>query len=206
MSHRVLVILGHPATDSLCAALAAAYAEGARAGGHAVRELSLARLVFDPVLHHGYRGEQALEPDLAAAADAIEWASHLVFVFPLWWGGVPALLKGFIDRVLLPGRAFRYRAGDSWPEGLLRGRSARLLTTLDTPPWYHRWVQRMPGIRQMQRTTLGFCGIAPVAVSLFGPVLGASAERRAGWVAAARRLGAADRAARGAFVSRFRAG
>jgi NAD(P)H dehydrogenase (quinone) len=111
MPTRILIILGHPRADSFCGALAEAYAEAARAGGSEVRVISLGSLSFDPILHNGYAAVQPLEPDLFAAQAAISWAEHLVFVYPLWWGAMPALLKGFIDRVFLPGFAFKFRDG-----------------------------------------------------------------------------------------------
>ncbi len=190
MGKRVLVILGHPSDDSLCAALADAYAQGARSAGHEVRRLALGQLRFDPLLHHGYAAEQALEPDLVEARQAIVWAQHTVWVYPIWWGAMPALLKGFVDRTFLPGFAFRFREGRSLPEQLLVGRSAHLLVTMDTPPWYYRWVYRMPAHQQMKRTILGFCGFDPVDITSFGPVRSADAARRARWLAQAHACGA----------------
>lgn len=182
MSKRILVILGHPSSDSFCGAASAAYCEAARQAGHEVRLLQLGTLAFDPVLHHGYQQIQALEPHLLQAREAILWAEHLCFVYPIWWGGVPALLKGFIDRVFLPGFAFKYRPGKAFPEQLLKGRSAQMLVTMDTPPWYFRWVYRMPGLQQMRKTTLEFCGIKPVRTIAFGPVLGSTDKQRAAWL------------------------
>ena len=188
MEKRVLVILGHPSDDSFCAALAEAYAESARAGGHAVRMLRLGQLDFDPILHEGYRQVQPLEADLLAAQEAISWAQHLVLAYPIWWGGAPALLKGFVDRIFLPGYAFKYRPGKAFPAQLLAGRTAQLLVTMDTPPWYFRWVYHMPGIHQMRKTTLEFCGIKPVKVASFGPILHSTDEQRGRWLAQARVL------------------
>lgn len=187
MGKRIAVIVGHPAADSLCGELADSYAAAAIAAGHEVRVLRLAQLSFDPLLHAGYRQTQPLEADLQAAQASVLWAEHLVFAYPIWWGSVPALLKGFLDRILLPGFAFRY-AGKNFPEQLLRGRSAQLLVTMDTPPWYFRWMQRMPGIVQMKKTTLEFCGIAPVKVATFGPVISSTPAQRTVWLAKAARL------------------
>lgn len=189
---RILVILGHPRKDSLCAALAAAYVDSARKAGAEARELALADLSFDTVLHTGYAGEQPLEPALAAAQQDILWAEHLAFVYPTWWGGLPALLKGFIDRVFLPGFAFKYRKDSPWWDRLLAGRSARLLVTMDAPPWYYRWIYRMPGHNQMRRTILEFCGIKPVRISSFGIVKSSTAAQRGKWLEAARRAGRED--------------
>jgi putative NADPH-quinone reductase len=111
-----------------------------------------------------------------------------VFVFPIWWGGIPALLKGFLDRVLLPGFAFKYRSNSPFPAQLLKGRSADLLVSMNTPPWYFRWVYRMPGLEQMRRTTLGFCGIRPQKTLTFGPVISSSTTQREAWLQQVRKL------------------
>lgn len=188
MSKRILVILGHPAADSLCGALAEAYAAAARAAGHQVRLLRLGELAFDPVLHAGYGKIQPLELSLQGAQDDILWAQHLVFVYPTWWGALPALLKGFIDRVFLPGFAFSYRENSPWWDRLLAGRSAHLVVTMDTPPWYYRWIYRMPGHHQMKKTILEFCGIKPVIITSFGPVRSSTARQRERWLANIKQL------------------
>ena len=184
----ILIILSHPTADSLCAGMAHAYAQGAQHAGAQVRFLDVGQLAFNP-LFQGYGAAQPLEPDLLAAQADIHWADHLAWVYPIWWGAMPALLKGFIDRVLLPGYAFKYRQGSSLWDRLLAGRSAQLLVTMDSPPWYYRWVQHMPGHHQMKKTILEFSGIRPVRVHGFGPVRGADSARRARWLAQARAYG-----------------
>lgn len=188
MQKRVLVILGHPSARSFCGAMSEQYAQAARTAGHEVRVMALGDLVFDPVLHEGYNQVQALEADLKAAQAQLLWAQHVVLVFPIWWGGIPALLKGFIDRVFLPGFAFKYRPGSPFPAKLLKGRSADLLVSMDTPPWYYRWVYAMPGLHQMRRTTLAFCGIKARKTLTFGPMLGATPARRDAWLRKVRAL------------------
>lgn len=182
MSKRILVILGHPVADSFCGSLSKSYIDGAQAAGNDVRFIALGSAVFDPVLRNGYAIAQALEPDLAGAQAMISWAQHIVFVYPVWWGAMPALLKGFIDRVFLPGFAFKYREGSQYLDCLLSGRSAHLLVTMDTPPWYFRWVYRMPGHNQMKRTILEFSGIKPVVITSFGPIKGSSQQKRERWL------------------------
>lgn len=189
MSKRILVILGHPVTRSFCAALADAYVKGAKAAGNEVQVMSLGDLSFDPLLRNGYATIQQLEPDLVAAQSSITWAEHIVFVYPIWWGAMPALLKGFIDRIFLPGFAFKYRDGAVFWDRLLVGRSAHLLVTMDTPPWYFRWIYRMPGHNQMKRTILEFSGIKPVTVSSFGPIRDSSPLKREKWLAQANTFG-----------------
>lgn len=186
MSKRVLVILGHPSTNSFCGALTECYVEAARRAGHDVRVVRLGDLNFDPILHEGYQQIQPLEPDLLRAQADITWAEHLALVFPIWWGGIPALMKGFLDRVFLPGFAFKYREGKAFPAQLLKGRTAHLLVTMDTPPWYYKWVYRMPGLHQVRKTTLAFCGIKPTKTLTFGPILDSSPQQREAWLTQAR--------------------
>lgn len=192
MKKRILVILGHPDSNSFCGAMANAYVEGANAAGSEVRMIAVGDLSFDPVLHKGYNAIQALEPDLVAARESIMWAEHIVFVYPIWWGAMPALLKGFIDRIFLPGFAFKYREGSQLWDRLLAGRSAHLLVTMDTPAWFYRWVYRMPGHNQMKRTILEFSGIKPVAITSFGPIRGSSLQKRQRWLEQAKKYGGRD--------------
>lgn len=186
---RILMILGTPKNASLCHALGEAYAQGARREGHVVRQLKLGELSFDPVLHDGYDQGQHLEPDLLEAQRQIHWAEHLVFVYPVWWGGLPALLKGFFDRVFLPGFAFKYRGRSQLWDKLLSGRTADLLVTLDTPPWYFRWIYGAPAHRQMIRTILGFSGIKTRRLAEFAPVRPSSEAQRQDWLRRAEELG-----------------
>ena len=190
---KVLVILGHPRTDSLCGALADAYVDGARRAGAELRRLDLADMHFDPHVHTVSPNAQHFEPDIRRARELVAWADYLVFVYPTWWGTMPALLKGFLDRVMTPGFAFRAVEGGTGFEGLMGGRSAQLITTMDTPPLVHRLIYRQPGINALARATLGFCGVRPVRALAFGPVKDASADTRAGWITRAHQAGLAAR-------------
>lgn len=181
-----LVIDGHPNPDSLTAALARAYADA-----HPDADLLTVRdLDIDLVLHRGQRGEQPLEPDLVAAAARIAAADHVVVATPLWWESTPALLKGFLDRVLQAGWAYRYRG--NLPQGLLAGRSARVLLTSDSPGWYLTLVRRNAGLRALRRGTLAFVGMRPVRVTRFTSVRTTGAADRAAWLAKVERLAVAD--------------
>ena len=191
-SHNVLVILGHGSNSnsSFSAAVAETYAKAAEAAGHTVRVLRLADLQFDALLHGSNPHHQALEPDLLAAQENIVWAQHIAWVFPVWWGGVPALLKGFLDRAFVSGWAFKFNTGSPFPVPLLKGRTAHLLVPMDTPPWYYRWVYCMPAIHQMRKTTLAFCGIRPTKTLMLGPIIHSTAAQRDTWLAKAEALGA----------------
>ncbi|CAM3195923.1 NAD(P)H dehydrogenase [Pseudomonas floridensis] len=186
---RILMVYGTPKTISLCHALGEAYTQGARSEGHVVRILKLGELDFDPVLHNGYEQSQTLEHDLLEAQRQIHWAEHLVFVYPVWWGGLPALLTGFFDRVLTPGFAFKAHGRRHPSNELLRGRTAELLVTMDTPPRYFHWIYGAPAHRQMIRTILGFCGVKTRRLTEFAPVRTSSEEQRQQWLHHALALG-----------------
>jgi NAD(P)H dehydrogenase (quinone) len=190
MEKNILIIVGHPDSRSFCGAIASAYEAGAKKTGYNIKRLELGKLSFDPVLHNGYTEIQPLEPDLLDARESILRADHLVFVYPVWWGGPPALMKGFFDRLFLPGFAYKFKTPTSisW-ERLLGKRSSRLLVTMDTPPWYYRLIYRMPGHNQMKRTILEFCGIHPVHISEFGPVKTSSPDQRRKWLEEVSELG-----------------
>lgn len=189
MKKKILVVLGHPDKNSFCNSLANSYIDSARESGTEVRVLQLGELRFDPILWNGYNKIQELEPDLVKAQEHIIWSNHIVFVYPNWWGTMPALMKGFFDRVFLPGFAFKYREGSQLWDKLLSGRTAHLMVTMDTPPWYYRWIYHRPGHNEIRRTILGFCGINVVKISEFAPVKGSSEQQRKKWIVIAKELG-----------------
>lgn len=182
-----LVIDAHPNPDSLIAALARAYADG---HGDS-RLLALRDLDFDVHLRFGYTRRMPIEPDLADARQAIRDADHIVIATPVWWRSTPALLKGFLDRALLPQEDYRYKGAT--PEGLLTGRTGRIIATADTPSWL---APLLPDTRldQLRTGTLGLCGISPVRMRRLGPVRTSSAAQRASWLALVAADGAKDRA------------
>jgi putative NADPH-quinone reductase len=186
---KILVILGHPNPSAFNAALAKEYAAAAQSAGHQVEVLSLVDLQFDPILRMGYAQAQALEPDLLAAQSAIMQADHLVFVYPSWWGSVPALLKGFIDRAFLPGFAFKYKKDSPWWDRLLAGRTAHLIVTMDTPGWYNWLMYGNSNIKAMKAATLQFCGVSKVKVTTFTGIRTSTPDQRAHWLGKVGRLG-----------------
>jgi putative NADPH-quinone reductase len=128
------------------------------------------------------QGVPALEPDLKNAQDAMTWANHIIIVHPLWWGSAPALLKGFLDRVLVSGFAYKYEKGRSIPLALLKGRTARMIITSDSPGWYLRWILGHGWKKIMQKQVFKLCGIWPAPIAFLGPVRTSSAELRADWL------------------------
>lgn len=185
---RVLLIDGHPDADRLSAHLLNLY-QRALPAHHQIDRIAIRDLAFDPILHRGYAEVQELEPDLQRATSAILGADHIVIAHPLWWGAEPALLKGFYDRVFLPGTTFRYHKRDPFWDKLLKGRSGDVLITTDTPvPWLRLRFGNPIG-RRLAHQVLGFCGIRPLRISYLGPVRRGGAEKRmTGWTKRLTRL------------------
>ena len=182
MTTRLLIINGNPKPDSFCHALAREYARSAEEAGAEVTLLHVGELAFEPDLHHGYDLMPSLEPDLHGVQQSLQQARHLVIVSPVWWGNMPARLKGLLDRVLLPGFAFQYIKGKALPLRLLAGKTARLLLTMDSPPWYYRWWQGDPVARTLDKPVLGLCGIRLSHHQHLGPIHTASDLDRARWL------------------------
>lgn len=186
---KILIINGHPNKDAFCFGIAAAYQKGAINSGAEIKEIIIRDINFNPNLQFGYQQRTELEPDLLEAWENIKWADHLVWVHPVWWGGLPAITKGFIDRVFLPGFAFKYRENSVWWDKLLKGKTAHIITTLDQPSWYYRLVYGRPSVNQLKRSTLEFCGIKPVKVTYIGPIRNSKMEFRSKWLAKVEGMG-----------------
>lgn len=172
-----LLIDGHPAGGRLSSHLLDHFAQSLPPG-HAADRLALRDLAFDPVLHHGYAARQPWEPDLLDAARRLDRCDHLVLAFPMWWGGEPALVKGFVDRLFLPHFAFRYHDTDPWWDGLFGGRSADLIVTMDTPPLFLRFGYHNAIVHRWRKQILEFAGFSPVRVLPLGVVRRGGAEQK----------------------------
>ena len=188
---RIAIIQGHPdkAGGHFCDALEAAYAEGARESGHEVRVVHVARLAF-PLLASKVDWDTG-EPvaDIRGAQETIAWADHLVVIYPLWLGDMPALLKGFLEQVLRPGFAVSKGAGANAFKTLLSGRSARIVVTMGMPAFIYRWYFGSHSLISLKRNILGFCGIGPIRCTVIGSVEGMGAARRDGCLSDLRDLG-----------------
>ncbi|WP_347049511.1 NAD(P)H-dependent oxidoreductase [Flavobacterium olei] len=179
---KILIINGHPNAESFNFALAESYKNGAIASGAAVETITIANLNFNPNLKFGYQKRTDLEPDLVESWEKIKRADHLVWLHPVWWGGLPAITKGFIDRLFLPGMTFQYRENSVWWDKLLKGKTAHIITTLDQPGWYYRLAFGRPSVNQLKKSTLEFCGVKPIKVSYIGIVKTAAEEQRKKWL------------------------
>ena len=185
MHKKIVVVVGHPdpAPERYGRALARAYADGARTAGHEVELIDVADLDF-PVLRSKADWDSGeIPPGLRGARAKIGWAQHIVILFPLWLGDMPALLKAFLEQVM--------RLGGSSAEGPrpLTGKSARIFVTMGMPSWIYRLVFRAHGIKNLTRNILGFCGARPVKYSLIGMIESKHATARRRWLEKAAILG-----------------
>lgn len=181
---KVLVINGHPNQESYCNALVKAYTNSSAEVGNEVIVLNLFDLNFNLNFEGTYNKEQNdnLEPDLIFAQEKIKWAQHIVIIHPVWWGSVPALLKGFFDKILLPGFAFKYKKDSVFWDKLLSGKTASIIYTSDTPIWIYRLFYRAPTVNMLRDRVLGFCGIKTLSVTGIGPIRKSSQQFREDWI------------------------
>jgi len=191
MPRRIAIIQGHPdsSTRHFCHALADEYAKGAEDGGHDVMRIEVAALEF-PLLRTKQEFEQGQPPEaIRRAQDVVSWADHLVMIYPLWLGSMPALLKAFLEQLLRPGFAFEYQKNGGMAKKLLTGKSARIVVTMGMPAFVYRWVFFAHSLKSLKRNTLWFCGIGPVKSTIIGSIEGLTDRQRADWLDAMRALG-----------------
>ncbi|NLS20411.1 NAD(P)H-dependent oxidoreductase [Rhizobium sp. P40RR-XXII] len=189
MSRHILIIEAHPNGHDkhLCGALADSYAAGAAEAGFMLRRLDISQLDF-PLLRSREAFENGTLPQsLVPAGEALQWAEHIVFVFPLWLGTMPALLKAFLEQLFRPGLAFQYQDGGA--KELLGGCTARIIVTMGMPATVYRFWFGAHGINVLRRSILNFAGIRPVRQTYFGMVEQAGKRRRERWLAQVEMLG-----------------
>lgn len=184
----VLLIDAHPDEGRYCSHLLGVYREALPPGAE-VTLVALRDLAFSPNLAHGYRKRTDWEPDIARLAELLDACDHIAFAFPLWWGAEPAMLKGLLDRLFLPGFTFAYHDNDTWWDRNMAGRSADVIVTMDTPPVFLRLAYGNSLIHRWKKQILGFAGFKPVRILPLGQVKFGGAEKNgAKWEAKVRAL------------------
>ena len=191
MAKKITIINGHPdSNDSrLCCALAQSYIDGANEAGHETKTIRIANLSFPLITDPADYKKGEAPGDIKEAQNAIAWADHIVIVYPLWLGTMPAMLKAFFEQMARPGFAFTETKG-GFPKGALGGRSARIVITMGMPTFAYRWYFFAHGLKVLERNILKFCGISPVRNTLFGLVEVVKDPVRKGWLEKMRKLGA----------------
>jgi putative NADPH-quinone reductase len=191
MSRNILILDGHPdpTNERFVHALAASYREGAEQGGHTVLAIRLADLQF-PLLRSQAdyeRGEPA--EAVRRCQDAMNWATHVVILYPLWLGSMPAMLKALFEQMLRPGFAYSSLKLGRLPVKFLTGKSARIVVTMGMPAIVYRWFYRAHSLRTLQRNILKFVGFRRVRSTLIGGIAGLSSQDRGPWLDELRTLG-----------------
>ncbi len=187
----IYVLNGHPGETSLSRSIAETYANAAQAAGHEVRLTHLRDLAFDPDhAFAGYEQHKPLEPGLVTFQEDVDWADHIVMTTPMWWGGLPAKLKGLIDRAFLPGWAFdgRQRTKIGMPLPLLTGKTARAFVNSDTPDFFFGLLYRKALLRQIKGQIFEFSGIKPTRITHFAPASDADKRKVEPWLSTVKAL------------------
>ncbi|HVX90537.1 MAG TPA: NAD(P)H-dependent oxidoreductase [Candidatus Paceibacterota bacterium] len=185
---KIFILLGHPDStmEPLSRRLADAYDAAARKAGHEVRRMNLGEMQFNANLRRGYRERMELEPDLLKVQENLTWCEHFVLVYPNWWGGMPAQLKGMWDRMFLPHFAFSmYKNGWGWHR-LLKGRTARVIILCSNRPLYDS-VLFGNFSASIGWSILRFGGLH-THITSFGPSEKASEKLRLKWVSVVEKL------------------
>lgn len=197
---RTLIVVGHPFPGSLSHAIAERYRAGREAAGVEVDVIDLATLDLsarppsrDALVARDAAELAALDPGMQDLIARLRAAEHLVIVHPVWWGSAPAVLHAFIERTFLPGVAYELGTSVLGWRPRLRGRSARLIRTMDVPAWYDRLRYGASSERSLGRAVLWFSGIAPTRVTTLDRVAGSPPERIAAFLDRVERLGATER-------------
>jgi len=188
MTSNILVICGHPSTDSFSNVMADHYQASAEDAGHAVTRVNVGDLKFDPILHEGYKVIQPLEPDLVDLQEKFKAADHIVIVYPNWWSAMPALLKGLFDRMWIPGFAFNFNRATKRIDKHLSGKTARVMILSGTHSPFQAWWNYGDYTNEIQFGILEFAGIR-TQVSSFGPCEKVSDEMRSKWLKQVEKLG-----------------
>lgn len=188
MSKRILILSANPKQHSFTHHLAECYAQSAKTK-HDVVLLTLSDMVFNPDLSEGYAKILPMETSLQTFQKALLWCEHFVIFTPVWWGALPAKCKGLLDRTLLPGFAFKYEKNQLAPTKLLQGKTARIILTMDTPPWYYKLFQGAPAIKQLKIATLTFVGFTRIKTTMIGPIINSTKHDQSQWVKKIETLG-----------------
>ena len=189
---KVSVIVAHPNPKSFNHAIAEAAVAELKAAGHQVNFHDLHAEKFDPLLPAAeFSQKAALPPEIEAQSREMAEADGIIVVHPNWWSQPPAILKGWLDRVLRPGVAYKFGAGPNGEGiiiGLLQAKAALVFTTSNTPPAKEVELYGDPLDNLWKRCVWGFCGVKTVHRELIAPVITSTPEQRAAWLAKAGEL------------------
>ncbi len=156
---KTLIIYAHPNTGGHCRHILSEAEKSLKENKTDYEVLDLYKTDYDPVLHekeHYTAGNHQVSSENRKIQKQILTSDHLIFIYPIWWAAPPAILKGWIDRVLVSGFGFKYEG--SRPKGLLKGKRATVFATSGSPKIFYKLMLDPPK-RIMKDLTLRFCGI-----------------------------------------------
>lgn len=185
---KIFILMGNPSTDSYSGRLANEYEAGAKDAGHEVRRVNVSDMQFDPILHNGYNDIQELEPSLIDVQESINWADHVVIIYPNWWCTMPAVLKGIFDRAWLPGFAFNFNKETKKLIQRLKGKTGRVIIVAGTHSPFMTWWRFGDYTNEIAHGILGFAGIK-TKVTAFGPSNKVAPAVLDKWAVKVRKLG-----------------
>ena len=188
---KIMIVVGHPQRTTFCEAIGKTYARGAASAGHDAKLFLLSEMEFDAILHDGYRKEQPLESDLRMAYETLALCDHLVLIFPLWCGDMPAMLKGFIERILQPDLIAREKTENAMNWHIFANKTARIVITMGMPVSIYRWWYGGYALKLLTRNILHFIGIKPVRHTLYGMIGASKPAVRERWLREIEALGKA---------------
>lgn len=180
MGKSIVVLNGHPHRDKshLCCALAEAYASGAKKAGHKVKTISIAEMDI-PFLRDPEDMKSAAPKPVADAQKAVKAADHVVIVYPLWCGTMPALVKAFFEQLCRNSFAIVENPKGGWPQQMLKGKSARAIVTMGMPAAAYRLFFGAHGVKSLDVGILGMAGFRPVKDTLIGGADGITPKQAA---------------------------
>jgi NAD(P)H dehydrogenase (quinone) len=189
---QISVILAHPKKGSFNHAIAEVVSRTLGESGHRVTVHDLYAEQFDPLLPHPEIARDASLPsEIAEHCREIASAEGIVIIHPDWWGMPPAILKGWIDRVLRPGVAYRFAetdSGEGVPEGLLNAKAALVFNTSNTPREREVQVFGDPLERLWKDCIFAFCGVPVFHRRMFGVIVTSTDAQRRAWLAEVQEL------------------
>lgn len=180
---KILIINGHPDAESFSATMFQAILQNLDRNKHEIETLELGKMAFDPVLRYGYRQRMKEDAEILRSQELIRWADHFIFIYPIWWSGMPSLMKGWIDRVFTPGVAYssntngnfiwNFITGQQFKK-LLKGKTADIFATSQGPTWWYKVfsglisVPDSYGVAALKSAVLNHCGVKTKRVVTLG--------------------------------------
>lgn len=180
---KVVIVYTHPNPKSFNHAIFEQVKQGLRDGNHTFEVIDLYADNFNPVLVYN---EQVKRSDLINDEETVHYrklikqADHLIFIYPIWWYGMPAMLKGFIDRVFVSG--FAYSSVNITSKGLLGNKSAWVIYTIDSPSWFVKLFRKNIEWKTMKDAILNYCGVKRVERMMLAGVKKSNPNTRQKWL------------------------